>query len=158
MGKLIFLRYLSLENTAISTLPNSLGKLRNMQVLNLKRTCISQLPDQILKLKKLRHLLAYVVDSFYCKVAVTVPRGIGTLVALQNLSEIKAYGKVSIFEELENLTQLRKLGVVVGHRSADVQNICSSIDNYTRQLKDEGRDPVDKDLDLKWVVAVVRDL
>ncbi|RWR82045.1 disease resistance protein RPM1-like protein [Cinnamomum micranthum f. kanehirae] len=134
LAELIFLRYLSLANTRIRSLPNTIEKLEHMQVLNLKGTGICELPDQILKLKKLRHLLAYSyaggVPSFDCIQAVRVPRGIGSLTALQKLSVIQANGENGIISELGKLTQLRRLGIV-GIRNADGQSICSSIAQMT---------------------------
>lgn len=128
LARLIFLRYLSLENTQITNLPASIGGLRNLQVLNLKGTFVSRLPDRIVKLKNLRHLLAYRYaagePSFDCTQAVTVPGKIGKLTALRKLSVVQAND--GIVCELGKLMQLRRLGVV-GLRSADGGNICSSI-------------------------------
>ncbi|KAJ8641851.1 hypothetical protein MRB53_018545 [Persea americana] len=135
LAELIFLRYLSLAKTGITSLPKTIEKLEHIQVLNLKGTSIVELPDQILKLKKLRHLLAYAynykdVPSFHCIQAVRVPRGIGSLTALQKLSVIQANAENGIITELGNLKQLRRLGVV-GLRCVDGQSICSSIAQMT---------------------------
>ncbi|KAJ8641849.1 hypothetical protein MRB53_018543 [Persea americana] len=135
LAELIFLRYLSLAKTGITSLPKTIEKLEHIQVLNLKGTSIVELPDQILKLKKLRHLLAYTynykdVPSFHCIQAVRVPRGIGSLTALQKLSVIQANEENGIISELGNLKQLRRLGIV-GLRHVDGQSICSSIAQMT---------------------------
>ncbi|XP_043693305.1 disease resistance protein RPM1-like [Telopea speciosissima] len=55
-GKLIFLKYLSLRDTGLETLPPWVGNLYNL-TLDLYGTEIESLPIEILKLRKLRHLV-----------------------------------------------------------------------------------------------------
>ncbi|EEF34225.1 Disease resistance protein RPH8A, putative [Ricinus communis] len=81
----------------------------------------------------LRHLLVYRYNlksyvTIDCAQGFKVCNGIRRLVALQKLSLIKANGDNGIISELENLTQLRKLGVT-GLKEQDGGYLCRSIMN-----------------------------
>ncbi|PQP97202.1 disease resistance protein RPM1-like [Prunus yedoensis var. nudiflora] len=56
---LFFLKYLSLKDTRVKTIPSFIGKLQNLETLDLKHSLVTELPAEILKLKHLRHLLVY---------------------------------------------------------------------------------------------------
>nr|DAD42896.1 TPA_asm: hypothetical protein HUJ06_001126 [Nelumbo nucifera] len=114
---LLLLRYLSLRNTRVKNLPKSIGKLVNLETLDLKHTFITQLPSKIAHLHRLRHLLVYRYDfqnyaAFDCVRGVGVHEKIGGLTALQKLAFVKASKHTGIVQDLKNLTQLRKLGIV----------------------------------------------
>ncbi|KAL6351125.1 hypothetical protein AAG906_031711 [Vitis piasezkii] len=120
---LVLLRYLSLRNTNIRSIPWSLSKLRHLETLDLKQTLVTKVPKTVLKLKKLRHLLVYrynmeSVLPFDIVQGFKAPKRIGALKNLQKLSFVKASGQHRMSREhrmiqgLDNLTQLRKLGIV----------------------------------------------
>ncbi|XP_010259179.1 PREDICTED: disease resistance RPP13-like protein 4 [Nelumbo nucifera] len=113
---LLHLKYLSLRGTNIKMIPESIGRLRNLETLDLKKTYVTKLPKYILKLQQLRHILIYryQVESylpFDSAQLVTVPTGIGGLVALQKLAYLDASHGKGIIRELGRLTQLRRLGI-----------------------------------------------
>ncbi|KAG6528223.1 disease resistance protein PIK6-NP-like [Zingiber officinale] len=56
-SKLFLLKYLSLRDSGISTLPDSIGDLQNLQFLDIRGTYIEELPNSIVKLQKLVYLL-----------------------------------------------------------------------------------------------------
>eukprot|EP00257_Ricinus_communis_P020885 XP_015580239.1 disease resistance protein RPM1 [Ricinus communis] len=117
----------------IKKLPSSIARLQNLEVLDLKQTCVIELPRRIIELVKLRHLLVYRYNlksyvTIDCAQGFKVCNGIRRLVALQKLSLIKANGDNGIISELENLTQLRKLGVT-GLKEQDGGYLCRSIMN-----------------------------
>ncbi|KAF8391706.1 hypothetical protein HHK36_024015 [Tetracentron sinense] len=124
------LRYLSLRNTNIRELPKSLGNSRNLETLDLKKTNVSVLPTNILSLQYLRHLLVCGKDRGNCVrfnyvQGLKLPAGIQHLNSLHSLSFVKPEGDRHIIRELENLVELRKLGVEV--KREDWEYLCLSI-------------------------------
>ncbi|XP_034685704.1 disease resistance protein RPM1-like [Vitis riparia] len=89
---LLLLRYLSLRNTNIRSIPNSLRNLRHLETLDLKQTLVTK--------------------------GFKAPKRLSALKNLQKLSFVKASGQHRMSRQhrmiqgLENLTQLRKLGIV----------------------------------------------
>ncbi|XP_058111974.1 disease resistance protein RPM1-like [Magnolia sinica] len=152
---LLHLRYLSLENTKIKKLPSSLGKLKNLETLNLKGTFVHELPVEILKLECLRHLLVYRYRRTRFHVPFTdvdgikVPAGMGSLRSLQKLAYIEA--ESGIIRELQNLTQLRKLGIIK-LRVEDGNDLCTSIEkmNHLHSFSVTSMDE-DEVLDLHYI-------
>ncbi|KAH6759546.1 hypothetical protein C2S52_022938 [Perilla frutescens var. hirtella] len=115
--KLLLLKYLSLRNTRIKLLPISTGRLKHLETLNLKQTFVTELPALLLTLGNLRHLLAgrYSIEgheAFDAVQGVKVPSGISRLTNLQKLSFVRADKDHTLIQELQNLTKLRKLGIV----------------------------------------------
>ncbi|KAM3696055.1 hypothetical protein ACJW31_06G009000 [Castanea mollissima] len=93
IGSLFHLRYLSLRKTKVNMLPRSIGKLQNLETLDLKQSLVYDIPIEINKLNKLQ-------------------KGVGCLKDLQKLNHVEAnHGGIDLIRELENLKQLRKLGV-----------------------------------------------
>ncbi|KAL6349946.1 hypothetical protein AAG906_002053 [Vitis piasezkii] len=120
---LLLLRYLSLRNTNIRSIPRSLGDLHHLETLDLKQTLVTKVPKAVLQLEKLRHLLVYrynmeSVLPFDIVQGFKAPKRMGALKNLQKLSFVKASGQHrmsrqrKMIQGLENLTQLRKLGIV----------------------------------------------
>ncbi|XP_058111986.1 disease resistance protein RPM1-like [Magnolia sinica] len=152
---LLHLRYLSLENTKIKKLPSSLGKLKNLETLNLKGTFVHELPVEILKLECLRYLLVYRYRRTQFHVPFTdvdgikVPAGMGSLRSLQKLAYIEA--ESGIIRELQNLTQLRKLGIIK-LRVEDGNDLCTSIEkmNHLHSFSVTSMDE-DEVLDLHYI-------
>jgi disease resistance protein RPM1 len=122
----VLLKYLSLRNTKLLVLPQSLKKLKNLETLDIRGTFIMKIPRDITKLKQLRHLFVpyppyeYVsptkADLFIRWLehsnakGAELPIGIGMLQALWDLSLIDAFDS-SVVRELGEMTQLRKLGI-----------------------------------------------
>ena len=135
---LLLLRYLSLRNTNIKSIPRSLSNLRQLETLDLKQTLVTRVPKAVLQLEKLRHLLVYRynymegVPPFDIVQGFKAPMRISELKNLQTLSFVKASVQhrmsrhLRMIQRLGNLTQLRKLGVVELAKE-DGANLCHSI-------------------------------
>ncbi|XP_021801751.1 disease resistance protein RPM1-like [Prunus avium] len=111
VGDLISLIYLGLNHTDIEELPEGLGRLKALQTFDI-RWCghLTALPDQILNLVRLRHLKMY-KNWFQNVQGVKLPAGIGgSFTNLLTLTGVHAGGGIA--EELGNLIQLRRLGVM----------------------------------------------
>ncbi|KAI8567012.1 hypothetical protein RHMOL_Rhmol02G0088200 [Rhododendron molle] len=103
VGNLLHLRYLSVKRTKVNIIPKSIGNLHNLQTLNLKHSGVFVLQIGILRrLCKLRHLFG--------TYGVKIQGGIGHLEELQTLCNVEAND--DLIEELQNLRQLRKLGIM----------------------------------------------
>ncbi|CAK9175472.1 unnamed protein product [Ilex paraguariensis] len=107
IGKLTHLRYLGLRWTYLQTLPSSIGKLLNLQTLDLKRTYISNLPVSLWKMQQLRHL--YLSEIFRCRFM--PPPNNNTLIDIQTLWGAYVNEETAIKEGLDQLINLRKLGL-----------------------------------------------
>ncbi|KAK1273518.1 Disease resistance protein RPM1 [Acorus gramineus] len=153
---LLHLRYLSLRNTNISVIPESIRRLRNLETLDLKGTKVRKLPLEILKLRKLRHLLVYLYASYVYVSLDTIkgakmPMKIGKLVELQKLSYLDLDGRPGQVKELKKLTQLKRLGILK-LRNEDGRDLCDAIQkmkgllSFSASSKDET-----ELLDLHWV-------
>ncbi|KAI5327378.1 hypothetical protein L3X38_026774 [Prunus dulcis] len=134
---LFFLKYLSLKDTRVKTIPSFIGKLQNLETLDLKHSLVTELPAEILKLKHLRHLLVYRYEfvpygDFHSKYGFKVLAKIGALTSLQKLCFIKAnQDGGAILKELGKLVQLRRLGIVQ-MRKEDGKVLCSSIEKLSK--------------------------
>ncbi|WJX30610.1 hypothetical protein P8452_19128 [Trifolium repens] len=119
LGDLFHLRYLNLSHTKVTILPRSIGMLVNLETLDLRQTKVRELPKEINKLTKLRLLPVYYrkYEGQYSMLNFTdglkMKKGIGCLKSLQKLYFLEAadHGGVDLIQELEKLTQLRKLGI-----------------------------------------------
>ncbi|KAI8567010.1 hypothetical protein RHMOL_Rhmol02G0088000 [Rhododendron molle] len=108
VGNLLHLRYLSVKGTNVRIIPESIGNLQNLQTLNLKYSLVFFLQIGILsRLHKLRHLNASFRRSE--RGGVEIQGRIGHLEELQTLDTIEAND--DLIKDLENLRQLRKLGI-----------------------------------------------
>ena len=134
---LLLLRYLSLRNTKIRSIPRSLRKLHELETLDLKQTLLTKVPKAVLELEKLRHLLVYRYNMesalpFDIVQGFKAPKRITALKNLQTLSFVKASvqrrmsRQLSMIQGVDNLTQLRKLGVVKLAQE-DGESLCHSI-------------------------------
>ncbi|CAL9028752.1 unnamed protein product [Prunus brigantina] len=133
---LYHLKYLSLRETKVKTVPRSIGRLQSLETLDLKHSNVNQLPVEILKLQRLRHLLVYQhefvsYEHFHSKKGFKVMSNIGVLQALQKLCfiEVNQDGG-TIIRELGKLNQLRRLGLLK-LRKEDGKALCSSIEKLT---------------------------
>jgi len=102
IGSLIHLRYLGLRDTRIASVPENIGKLRSLQTLDLAdNTKVDELPASVVQL---RQLMCLRVDYL-----TRVPTGIGSLTALEELSDVSTREAPDVVEELGGLTKLRVL-------------------------------------------------
>uniref|UniRef100_A0A2N9G2E8 NB-ARC domain-containing protein n=1 Tax=Fagus sylvatica TaxID=28930 RepID=A0A2N9G2E8_FAGSY len=153
--KLILLRYLSLRNSKIDSVPKSIKKLQNLMILDLRQTSVNTLPKEIYELHELLYLLVGLPDKDknHAAVGAEVSPGIGRLKLLQKLSLIKAINKKkgSIVEELGKLTELRKLGITE-LKEEDGKGLYASIEKMQHlsslYVKSSSRDEY---LDLNYV-------
>lgn len=129
--KLLCLKFLSLRGCRdVHSLPSSLVGLRQLQTLDIRNTPIVSLPATITNLQKLQYIragtsvtgeepstprisLSRIHGSRHHVVGIEVPGGIYKLTVLHTFGvvNIGELGGKSILKELEDLTQLRKLGV-----------------------------------------------
>ncbi|CAL5414041.1 unnamed protein product [Camellia sinensis] len=138
VGNLFLLRFLSIWNTNVKIIPKSIGKLHNLQTLDLKHSPVRELPFDISRFHKLRHLLVcsrnresnYLADY---KVGVKIHEGIGGLEELQILWYVQT--NHALIKELENLRQLRKLGITKLRREHG-RALCTTIEKmkYLKRL------------------------
>ncbi|VAI63758.1 disease resistance protein RGA5-like isoform X1 [Triticum dicoccoides] len=97
--RLMQLRYLNLQGTKISELPEQIGSLGCLEILNLRFNHVRELPASIVKLEKLSHLL---VDDY-----VKFPDGVAKMQALETLEDVRA--SIQPFDFLCGLGQLKNL-------------------------------------------------
>ncbi|VAI63682.1 unnamed protein product [Triticum turgidum subsp. durum] len=97
--RLFQLRYLNVEGTKISKLPEQIGRLGCLEILDLSDTRVGELPASIVNLGKLMHLL---VDH-----DVKFPDGIAKMQALETLGEVRV--SIQPFDFLCGLGQLKNL-------------------------------------------------
>lgn len=122
---LTLLRYLSLRNTRIDSVPKSIKKLQNLMVLDLRNTPITKLPKKTLELLKLLYLFVGCPND---DVGAQVYPGIKCSTSLQKLSLIKAnYNETSIVKGLGNFIDLRKLGITE-LKEIEGKDLCASIE------------------------------
>ncbi|XP_042462049.1 disease resistance protein Pik-2-like [Zingiber officinale] len=103
-SKLFLLKYLSLRNTWLDTLPDSIGDLQNLEFLDIRGTDIRKLPNSIVKLQKLVYLLAGPFIGF------KFPKGIRKLKRLTTFGMARAHNVHSL-QEIGELVHLHKLGI-----------------------------------------------
>ncbi|XP_021730210.1 putative disease resistance protein RGA3 [Chenopodium quinoa] len=104
--KLLELRYLNISgNTEMKFLPKSIAELRNLQTLILRRChTLKELPAELIRLDNLRLL-----DIRYCFSLTCMPRGMGALTYLHNLSDYIVGGEHwnQLLDDLKPLLNLR---------------------------------------------------
>ncbi|KAL5548058.1 hypothetical protein UlMin_003289 [Ulmus minor] len=122
VGNLFHLKFLSIKKTKVKVLPKFIGKLVNLEILDFLFTPISELPVEINKLRNLRGLFGFynnleagfgptkgIQNAVY---GIRTPKGFGCLENLHMLGVVNGYHRgAASFKELENLRQLRWLGL-----------------------------------------------
>ncbi|XP_028118124.1 disease resistance protein RPM1-like [Camellia sinensis] len=133
VGNLFLLRFLSIWNTNVKIIPKSIGKLHNLQTLDLKHSPVRELPFDISRFHKLRHILACSCNRESNIVGVKIHGGIGGLEELQSLWYVRT--NHGLIKELENLRQLRKLGITKLRRKHG-RALCTAIEKmkYLKRL------------------------
>ncbi|CAL5093893.1 unnamed protein product [Urochloa decumbens] len=116
IGKLFLLRYLRIQGSNITQLPEQIGELQCLEILDLHGTSIRQLPSSIVKLRQLKWMLT---DG------VTLPRSVGKMQGLEELSSIVVDDCTPLdsLQELGSLTRLRTLGIKWCISDSHVQKI-----------------------------------
>ncbi|KAG6528219.1 disease resistance protein Pik-2-like [Zingiber officinale] len=122
-SKLFLLKYLSLRDSPISALPDSVGDLQNLEFLDMRGTYIEELPHTIAKLQKLVYLLGglnqqHPPDMFKILHFVTLfrlkfPKGIRELKRLRKLGMTFADDE-QLLQEIGELAELEKLAICFG--------------------------------------------
>ncbi|WP_026464292.1 leucine-rich repeat domain-containing protein [Adhaeribacter aquaticus] len=109
------IKFLSLQNNYLKTVPKSIGELKNLTDLNLMNNCLEILPSEIgglIKLKKLNlgNYNFYRNDKTNFNILETLPNEIGNLKNLEEIdvSENKLIDLPNEFANLRKLTSLRK--------------------------------------------------
>ncbi|XP_042455807.1 disease resistance protein Pik-2-like [Zingiber officinale] len=112
-SKLFLLKYLSLRNTGLSELPDSIGDLQNLEFLDMRGTRIKELPNTMVKLQKLVYLLAG-------------PQGFKFLKGIGKLKRLVAFGmayadKMQSLQEIGELVDLQKLAITFGEHDLSLR-------------------------------------
>ena len=132
---LLLLRDLSLRNTNIRSIPRSFRNLHQLETLDLKQILVKKAPKSVLQLERLHNLLVYYhhdIGSSRVDQGFKAPEKIGTaLKNLQRLSLVKEKGEHRMIQELQGLTQLRKLGIVQLEEE-DGLSLCHSIEQVAK--------------------------
>ncbi|CAL9042070.1 unnamed protein product [Musa banksii] len=108
--QLFLLSFLSLRNTSVEKLPDSIGDLQNLQTLDIRGTGIKKFPGAAVKLKKLAYLLAGTKFHFEANRSLTMPTGVGKMKGLRKLGLITVTNSI-VLRQIGKLTQLQKLSI-----------------------------------------------
>ncbi|TVU32389.1 hypothetical protein EJB05_24119, partial [Eragrostis curvula] len=104
LGSLTHLRYLGLRGTRLGArVPEEIGNLGCLQVLDMAGTMVDELPTSVVRLVRLTCLR---VDD-----CTRMPSGIGSLTALEELSEVSTHLSPDVVRELRRLPKLRVLRI-----------------------------------------------
>ncbi|KAL7176927.1 hypothetical protein ACSBR2_030292 [Camellia fascicularis] len=153
VGNLFLLRYLRIRRTRVEIIPKSIGKLQNLQTLDLKHSPVRELPFDISRLHKLQHLIAYSrnykSEYFNHIIGVKIQGGIGGLEELQSLWYVET--NHGLIKQLENLRQLRKLGITK-METEHGRGLCAAIEKmkYLQHLSVRATSG-DEILDLQYI-------
>ncbi|KAG6524385.1 disease resistance protein Pik-2-like [Zingiber officinale] len=113
-SKLFLLKYLSLRNTELSELPDSIGDLQNLEFLDIRGNAIKELPNTIVKLQKLVYLLA----GRFCRnpnfINLKVPKEIRKLKGLRAFGTASVDDNVQLLQEIGELVNLEMLSICFG--------------------------------------------
>ncbi|CAD6252211.1 unnamed protein product [Miscanthus lutarioriparius] len=102
--RLYLLRFLSLRGTSISVVPSKIGDLEYLETLDIGSRKICTMPPTVTKLRRLEHLR---VSRW------TMPRGLGNMKALREVSWALLEGDVQDAREIGELQQLQVLCIFV---------------------------------------------
>uniref|UniRef100_A0A804KL07 Disease resistance R13L4/SHOC-2-like LRR domain-containing protein n=3 Tax=Musa acuminata subsp. malaccensis TaxID=214687 RepID=A0A804KL07_MUSAM len=140
ISQLFLLSFLSLRNSSVEKLPDSIGDLPNLQTLDIRGTGIKKFPGAAVKLKKLAYLLAGTKFHFeanrvefsgsWSYESLRMPTGVGKMKGLRNLGLITVTNSI-VLRQIGKLTQLQKLSIDVTVRY--VRRVVHIGPEYTRR-------------------------
>lgn len=104
--KMVFLRYLSLRNTSVSTIPGNIIDLRLLETLDLRKTRVTELPSQVGQLSKLSDLLVGSDEDPSFNARVKIPTGFQYFVSLRTLETIHLSDAWLLLNSLQHLTEV----------------------------------------------------
>jgi len=120
IGNLVHLRYLSLHSRSISKIPRQISRLQHLEILDLGGTGLREFPGTVVHLHQLVRL--------FLPPGVQLPVGIGTMVALEELSTLDvARNSKEVVLELGSLTKLKVLAIHCYATSAISEGIKNSL-------------------------------
>uniref|UniRef100_A0A0D9VF41 NB-ARC domain-containing protein n=1 Tax=Leersia perrieri TaxID=77586 RepID=A0A0D9VF41_9ORYZ len=134
--RLFLLRFLSVKNTFVATIPNEISRLQHLQTFNLQNTMVVNLPASVTKLERLEYLL--LPNEMNYNSGMEMPQGIERMKALRILGKIRLPNNANIAKEIGALAQLQVLNVVLHKSNEEVlTNLAGAIDktNCLRSLK-----------------------
>ena len=114
LKKFLHLKYLGLRWTFLDSLPLSTGTLPNLETLDVKHTNIITLPSSIWEAKNLRHLY---MSEIHFDMSLQKPSGTGSLTNLRTLWGLYIGNKSLVYNCLNKLTALEKLGLTFNSTS-----------------------------------------
>ncbi|CAL9088382.1 disease resistance protein Pik-2-like [Musa acuminata AAA Group] len=140
ISQLFLLSFLSLRNSSVEKLPDSIGDLPNLQTLDIRGTGIKKFPGAAVKLKKLAYLLAGTKFHFeanrvefsgsWSYESLRMPTGVGKMKGLRKLGLITVTNSI-VLRQIGKLTQLQKLSIDVTVRY--VRRVVHIGPEYTRR-------------------------
>ncbi|CDP19618.1 unnamed protein product [Coffea canephora] len=137
IGKLIHLRYVNLEWSAISILPDSLCKLYNLQTLTLSGSKVKDLPKGMRDLISLRHLHYYNDDKDF-----QMPPDMGRLTCLQTLEFFnvgrekgRRIGELGSLKNLKGRLIIRNLELVKDKEGAEEAKLSEKANLFGLKLE-----------------------
>ncbi|CDP19740.1 unnamed protein product [Coffea canephora] len=137
IGKLIHLRYVNLERSAISILPDSLCKLYNLQTLTLSDSEVKDLPKGMRDLISLRHLHYYTKDEEF-----QMPLEMGRLTCLQTLEFFnmgrekgRRIEELGSLKNLKGKLEIRNLELVKDKEGAEEAKLSEKANLFRLQLE-----------------------
>uniref|UniRef100_A0A0D3F408 Rx N-terminal domain-containing protein n=1 Tax=Oryza barthii TaxID=65489 RepID=A0A0D3F408_9ORYZ len=143
---LFLLRFLSLRNTNVSTIPRQISRLQHLQTLNLYGTRIEKLPTSVTMLERLEYLF---FSNRYTRCRWKIPVGLERMMALRTLRTICLPNDPNVVKEIGALSQLQTLDITIDNSNEEVlANLADALDktNNLRSLyaygtgKDEHKD------------------
>nr|CAB3492165.1 unnamed protein product [Digitaria exilis] len=135
------LRYLNLRNTDISQLPTEIEQLLHLETLDIRGTRV-QVFNRVLP--QLKHLLAGHIDlvsqgdstlkSKELFSTVRMPRDVTSMENLEILSHVRVSNSAKELKNVGDELKLKKLGVVLCGRNANLNHLFTEIDKVNRFL------------------------
>ncbi|GJN24686.1 hypothetical protein PR202_gb12441 [Eleusine coracana subsp. coracana] len=111
--QLRLLKFLSFNNTNITSVPPQLGNLEHLQTLYVgNTTLLDGLPETVTKLERLEHLQLYKTARW--DIMWTLPQGLSKMKALHSVAVARLGNNLKVAEELGELEQLQRLCLFIG--------------------------------------------
>ncbi|KAF7069765.1 hypothetical protein CFC21_075348 [Triticum aestivum] len=131
--RMFLLRFLNLNGTDISKMPKKIGKLVHLQTLSLRNTLLHYLHQSVTELEKLESLYFLKRASYE---GWRLPCGLGRMKALRVMDKMALYDDddSDAAREIGELTQLRKLNITVNCSQEVLQVLITAL-NRTYSLR-----------------------